>query len=86
MLQKVETTTIQFNSNLLATFVFVIWNIVKYFKQGELPFSYQEGGYWTIVLLFAGALVGFASQTVMYFASDNKIIIDMAKRKLFFFD
>ena len=61
MLQKVETTTIQFNSNFLSTIVFGIWTLIKYLKQNEIPFSYQEGGYWTIVLLFAGAFVGFAS-------------------------
>ena len=71
MMQQVDTTIMQFNSNMISTVVFAIWTLVKYIKNGDIPFNYQEGGPFTIFLLIAGCLVGFAAQTLMYFTSQR---------------
>ena len=51
----------QLNANIISAIVFIIWNIVNYFKHDELPFSYKEGGAWTAVLLVFGGALGFAA-------------------------
>ena len=61
----------QLSSNMMLTIVFTILSIVNYYKDGDIPLSYQEGGSWTMALQIIVALLSYTSARLFYYTTQR---------------